>query len=49
MDESFVCFCALVCNRDVAIAFMTARGMDTDDDRRVLLIARRVASATLGW
>jgi hypothetical protein len=24
-----------VCNRDIAIAFMTARGMDTDDGRLV--------------
>ena len=43
-----------VCNRDIAITFMTARGMDTDDDRLLKLIAKRVgcscaASATRGW
>jgi hypothetical protein len=32
----------LVCNRDVAFAFMTARGMDTDDPRLVKLVAKRV-------
>jgi hypothetical protein len=31
-----------VCNRDIAMALMTARGMDTDDDRLVKLIGKRV-------
>ena len=31
-----------ICNRDIALAFMTARGMDTDDPRLVKLIAKRV-------
>jgi hypothetical protein len=33
---------APLCNRDIALALMTARGMDTDDDRLVKLIAKRV-------
>ena len=37
-----------VCNRDIAIAFMTARGMDTDDARLVRLIAKRVGCCMRG-
>ena len=31
-----------LCNRDIALALMMARGMDTDDHRLVRLIAKRV-------
>jgi len=37
-----------VCNRDIALAFMTARGMDTDDARLVKLIAKRVGCCMRG-
>lgn len=37
-----------VCNRDIALAFMTARGMDTDDERLVKLIAKRVGCCLRG-
>jgi hypothetical protein len=33
---------APLCNRDIALALMTARGMDINDDRLVTLIAKRV-------
>ena len=33
---------APICNRDIALVFMTARGMDTDDARLVKLVAKRV-------
>jgi hypothetical protein len=37
-----------LCNRDIALALMTARGMDTDDDRLVKLIAKRVGCCLRG-
>lgn len=37
-----------VCNRDIAIAFMTARGMDSDDVRLVKLISKRVGCCMHG-
>jgi hypothetical protein len=36
------------CNRDIALALMTARGMDTDNDRLVKLIAKRVGCCLRG-
>ena len=33
---------APICNRDIALVFMTARGMDTDDARLVKLVAKGV-------
>ena len=39
---------APLCNRDIAIVLMTARGMDTDNDRLVKLIAKRVGRCLRG-
>jgi len=39
---------APLCNRDIAIMLMTARGMDTDSDRLVKLIAKRVGCCLRG-
>ena len=33
---------ALICNLGIALVFMTARGMDTDDARLVRMVAKRV-------
>ena len=37
-----------LCNRDIALTLMTARGMDTDDDRLVGLMAKRVGCCLRG-
>ena len=37
-----------ISGRDIAIAFMTARGMDTDDAKMVRLIAKRTACCMRG-
>jgi hypothetical protein len=47
-DPHVRCASEPVCNRDVALAFMTARGMDTDDDRLVRLISKRVGCCMRG-
>jgi hypothetical protein len=39
---------APLCNRDIALVLMTARGMDTDDERLVKLIAKRVGCCLRG-
>ena len=39
---------APLCNRDIALALMTARGMDTDDGRLAKLIAKRVGCCLRG-
>ena len=39
---------ALLCDRDIALVLMTARGMDTDKDRLVKLVSKRVGCCLRG-